>query len=83
MSNKEGKTDFPFKEVIASAELKIKLGFEVHQSWYCNNCASKNEEEVANVFLELGKCKACGKFTDIKSRGCNYTAVMKITKIKH
>jgi hypothetical protein len=72
----EKYNDYPFEEVAAAAQAKVKQGCTIHQKWSCDYCNSRQTMEEANKFFTSGKCEECGKITDIKARGCNYTLII-------
>lgn len=75
--------DFPFGDVVKSALEKIEYGFTVYQRWTCDHCKTRQDMDAPNKFFSLGVCERCGKVTDVKRKGCNYSAEMAMPKIKH
>lgn len=66
--------NFPFDEVAANAQKKVKEGWFIYQKWTCQHCGARQTMPVANHFYEKGRCEECKKITDIRAGGCNFLA---------
>lgn len=71
---KKTTLDFPFDEVVRTADQKISEGMTVYQKYTCAGCGVRLTIEEPNVFHKLGKCDKCPAVTDIVKQGCNYMA---------
>lgn len=67
---------FPFYEVAANAESKIKQGWTIFQQFNCAGCGVKQTMPNANGFHKFGTCEECGHLTNIEKDGCNFMATM-------
>jgi hypothetical protein len=72
--------DYPLEECADAAGELIEQGHEVYQKFTCEKCGSRQTCDVPNVFYTSGKCEECSHITDMKKKGCNYLAVMKMRK---
>ena len=68
--------DYPFEEMCAQAQAKIKQGMLVYQKFTCSGCGARLMIEEPNKFYEEADCAQCKALTDIKKQGCNYSMVM-------
>lgn len=68
-------TDYPFKDVVATAYRKVQEGWTIHQKFTCENCGTRQTMEEPDKFFEKGICEECNHVTDLVARGCNYTAI--------
>jgi hypothetical protein len=71
---------FPWQEVIANAETKMRDGAQIFQQWNCEHCGAKQTMDRPDTFFETGICEQCGKITDIKKNGHNFMAHFKLSK---
>lgn len=65
---------YPFYEIAAAIDEKIKHGFDIYQQFNCAKCGTKQTMPDANVLYKLGICEECGHTTNIEHDGCNYMA---------
>ena len=66
------QVNFPFHDVVRSAEDRIAQGWYVYQKWTCQHCRARQTMPDPNKFYAKGICEECKKLTDIIARGCNY-----------
>lgn len=76
------KLDFPFEEVVRSAEQKIEEGYTIFQKFTCVGCGQRLAMDVPNTFYETGGCDKCNVITNIKHNGCNYLAYARSNPMK-
>ena len=76
----DGPRDYPFEEMCAQAQAKIREGVLVYQKFTCSGCGARLKIEEPNVFWDEAGCEKCGTKTNIKEQGCNfqYTMVLHI-----
>lgn len=67
--------DFPFEEICAAAEQKLKEGFEVYQKFSCGKCGQRLTMPENGKFHRTGSCDKCGHITNIEKQGCNYLLI--------
>jgi hypothetical protein len=68
--------DYPFTQVVKTADLLIQQGHDVYQKFTCAGCGRRLTMDVKNTFYEEGTCDRCEHVTDIRKDGCNYLVVM-------
>ena len=71
--------DFPFWDVVETANEQIKKGNTVHQKYTCSRCRNRLTIETPNVFHKTGTCDKCNAVTNIEKHGCNYLIILKRT----
>jgi hypothetical protein len=67
----------PWQEVCAHANEVIGKGGDVYQQWNCQHCGAKQTMPDKNTFYMFGDCEECGKRTDIKTNGHNFSVHFK------
>jgi hypothetical protein len=72
--------DHPIHECMRSAQELIDQGHEIYQKFTCEKCGSRQTIDERNVFYATGKCEECKHITNMRLRGCNYLAILKMRR---
>jgi len=68
--------DYPFEEMCAQAQAKIKQGMLVYQKFTCSGCGARLMIPEPNEFHGEADCASCGAWTNIREQGCNYQCML-------
>ncbi len=68
-------SDYPFEDVVRTANWYISQGCTTYQKFTCAGCGARLTIDVPNIFHKKGKCDSCPRITDIYARGCNLMVV--------
>ena len=74
----DGPRDYPFEEMCAQAQAKIREGMLVYQKFTCSGCGARLMIEEPNKFYEEADCDRCKAITIIRERGCSFAVIMKL-----
>jgi hypothetical protein len=73
--------NYPLAECIAAVQQILRTsppGTAIYQKWTCIGCGERVTGNTPNELFELGHHQDCGRITNIRETGCNYSVHMAI-----
>jgi ribosomal protein L40E len=72
--------DHPIHECLKSANELLNQGHQVFQKFTCEKCGSRQTVDKPDMFYSHGRCEECLHVTDLRLKGCNYLAILRIKR---